>query len=43
MVEERRRFDDYIETYNTASFPSRKYYDLKLWEQKQMEFKKGSD
>ena len=23
-----------MEEYNTASFPSKKYYDLKLWERK---------
>ena len=34
-VEEKKRFDDFAEDYNTATFPSKKYYDLKRWELKE--------
>ncbi|PHJ24268.1 u4 tri-snrnp-associated [Cystoisospora suis] len=33
--EERELFRDYMEDYNTATFPSKKYYNLELFEAKQ--------
>ncbi len=31
---EKKLFEEFMEEYNTASFPSKKYYDLSLWEKK---------
>lgn len=32
QYEEKKLFDDFIEDYNTASMPEKKYYDVNLWE-----------
>ena len=34
-VQEKKLFEEYIEDYNTATFQSKKYYDLHAWELKQ--------
>lgn len=35
VQEERELFKDYMEDYNTATFPSKKYYNLEVFEAKQ--------
>jgi len=32
-AEQRKYFRDYMEDYNTCTFPSKKYYNLEAWEQ----------
>lgn len=32
QMEEKRLFKDFIEDHNTATFPSKKYYDLETWD-----------
>lgn len=34
-MEEKRHFKDFIEDHNTATFPSKKFYDLETWEKVQ--------
>lgn len=34
--QEKKIFEEYIEEYNTCSFPSKKYYILREWELKQL-------
>ncbi|KAF4697118.1 hypothetical protein FOZ60_011791 [Perkinsus olseni] len=34
-VEERKLFEDFVEDYNTATMPSKKYYDIEAWEARQ--------
>ena len=41
-TQEKKLFEEYMEDYNTCSFPSKKYYCLREWEQKQ-EGKKGKE
>lgn len=31
---ERKFLEEYMEDYNTVTFPSKKYYDLKKWHEK---------
>ena len=33
-VEEKKLFESFVEDYNTASFPSKKFYDILKWEVK---------
>lgn len=33
--DERRYFDEYVECYNTATLPSKKYYNFKIWFEKE--------
>jgi len=33
--QEKKLFEEYMEDYNTCSFKSRKYYNLREWENKQ--------
>lgn len=40
-TQEKKIFEEYIEEYNTCSFPSKKYYNLREWEVKQLQ--KGKD
>ncbi|KAF4669779.1 hypothetical protein FOL47_002366 [Perkinsus chesapeaki] len=34
-IEERKLFEDFVEDYNTATMPSKKYYDIPAWEARQ--------
>ncbi|EER10499.1 U4/U6.U5 tri-snRNP-associated protein, putative [Perkinsus marinus ATCC 50983] len=34
-VEERKLFEDFVEDFNTATMPSKKYYDIAAWEARQ--------
>eukprot|EP00771_Trimastix_marina_P004245 gnl/Trimastix_PCT/992.p3 GENE.gnl/Trimastix_PCT/992~~gnl/Trimastix_PCT/992.p3 ORF type:complete len:137 (+),score=59.38 gnl/Trimastix_PCT/992:466-876(+) len=36
MGEQRKLFTDFMEDYNTATFPSKKYYNLDVWTVKQL-------
>lgn len=29
--DERKLFEEYVECYNTATLPSKKYYNFKVW------------
>lgn len=42
--EEKQMFKEYMEDYNTATFPSKKYYDLDLYHRRKMmkEVEKGA-
>lgn len=33
--QEKKLFEEYIEDYNTCSFPSKKFYNIREWEAKQ--------
>ena len=35
-VQEKKFFEDYAEDYNTSTLPSKKYYDIRKWEVKQL-------
>lgn len=33
--EEKKYFEEFVECYNTATFPSKKYYNFKVWFEKE--------
>ena len=33
--EEKKYFEEFVECYNTATFPSKKYYNFKCWLEKE--------
>jgi hypothetical protein len=33
--DERRFFEEFVECYNTATLPSKKYYNFKVWYEKE--------
>jgi len=33
-IQEKKYFEEYVEDYNTATLASKKYYDLRKWEEK---------
>jgi hypothetical protein len=35
-VQEKKYFEDYAEDFNTSTLPSKKYYDIRRWEHKQI-------
>ena len=35
-TQEKKLFEEYMEDYNTCSFPSKKYYNLREWERRQL-------
>lgn len=34
-TQEKKYFEEYMEDYNTCSFPSKKFYNIREWEMKQ--------
>lgn len=34
QTEEKKYFDEFIENYNTATLPDKKYYNIKIWKMK---------
>lgn len=40
-ISEKKYFEEFMEDYNTATMPSKKYYDIKKWEHKQLKKNKN--